>query len=340
MGRDQVTLNTVARTVGVSRSTVSNAYNRPDQLSVELRRRILDAAAELGYAGPDPAARSLRQGRAGAIGVVQGLRYAITDPANGQMLSGVAEVCEEHGLALVLIPTERPGTHGADLLRTTMLDGVIAHGEAFSRQRRKLIADRRLPFVTIDAAVEPAEDFVGIDDTGGALEAARHLLDLGHRRIAVFSLRSSESAVWVSDRRLEGYRTACADAGLPASGMPVVDLGCSTPRREAMAPIRAYLARHLDDRPTAVLAMSDELAAATIEVAAELGLRVPDDLSIVGYDDSPIAEVLGLTTVHQDHAAKGRAAAAMLLDDSREPRRLVLPTRLVVRRTTAPPRQK
>jgi len=338
MTRPRVTLSTIAEHVGVSRSTVSNAYNHPDQLSTELRDRILAAADELGYAGPDPAARSLRQGRAGAIGLVQkNLLWAVSDAANQLLLAGVAEVCEQHGLALVLIPLGRPDGNTMDVLRSTALDGVIAHCDGLDLDRRKMLRDRRLPLVIVDGVPDVDADFVGVDDVGGAESAARHLLELGHRRIGIVGIGARDGeATTVSRWRMEGYRRAFAAHELSLDDVTVIELSTSTQESG-----RAAAATILDavPRPTGILAMSDEVAAGVIHVALERGIDVPGELSVVGFDDSATATAISpaLTTVHQDHRTKGRLAAQLLLEPADSPRHELLGTRLVVRESTAPP---
>ncbi|MEZ5217587.1 MAG: LacI family DNA-binding transcriptional regulator [Ilumatobacteraceae bacterium] len=329
MGR--ITLQTVAERVGVSRSTVSNAYNRPDQLSSELRERILAAADDLGYAGPDPAASSLRRGVSGAIGLLQGVLWAVTDPANLLLLAGVAEVCEEQGLALVLIGQERP--EGADVLATTNLDGLIVHCETMSDQRRRHLEVRGIPVVEVDRDTDTRWPSVGIDERGGAAAAARHLIDLGHRRIAVLVIGDGDHH-WSTDERLAGYRREFDRAGL-GDEIIIVDDQVHT-RADGRASAARLLAS--DHRPTAVLAMSDELAAGVFDAAAELGIRVPDELSVVGFDDAPTATTVSppLTTVFQDHREKGRVAARKVLGLDTTPGVTILPTRLVVRESTAP----
>jgi len=333
----RVTLSTVADHVGVSRSTVSNAYNHPDQLSAEMRRKILDAADELGYAGPDPAARSLRQGRAGAIGLVQkNLVWAVADAANQLLLTGVAEVCEEHGLALVLIPLGRPDGETADVLRSTALDGVIAHCDGLDAERRKILRDRGMPLVIVDGVPDESVDFVGVDDVGGADAAAQHLLDLGHRRLAIVGIGAREGlATTVTRWRFEGYARALARVQLTLDDVVVVEGGTSS---RASGRVAAERLLAVSPRPTGVLAMSDEVAAGVLDVAIELGISVPDELSIVGFDDSSTATDVtpALTTVHQDHRTKGALAARMLLDQTASPRHEQLETRLVVRGSTAP----
>jgi DNA-binding LacI/PurR family transcriptional regulator len=333
--RDRATLATIAERLGVSRSTVSNAYNRPDQLSAELRERILAAAAELGYAGPDPAARLLRRGRVGAIGLVQhSLRYTVGDAANRMLLDGVAEVCEEEGLALVLIDRRPPRLDRPDVLRNALVDGVIVHCDALDADRLRLIDERQLPTVVVDAEAIGDGLSVGIDDEGGARAAAQHVVDLGHRRVAILTLnsRSGDRPHLVSKDRERGYLGPLDDAGCDTTVEPAGGLEWD----EFAAMVRDVLRR--DPRPTAILAMSDDIAAGVVQVADEIGIAIPEQLSVVGFDDTPVASALlpPLTTVRQDHATKGRLAARMLLGQV-EAKRVRLPVKLVVRGSTAPP---
>jgi DNA-binding LacI/PurR family transcriptional regulator len=332
--RDRATLTTVAERVGVSRSTVSNAYNRPDQLSGELRRRILAAAAELGYAGPDPAARSLRRGRVGAIGLVQhSLRYTVGDAANRMLLDGVAEVCEEEGLALVLIDRRPPQPDRPDVLRNALVDGVIIHCDALDADRRRLIDDRRLPTVVLDAEAIGGGLSVGIDDEGGARAAAEHIVALGHRRVTILTLSSRVGGPHlITEARQRGYLGPLDRAGCEVEVEPAGGLEWD----EFAAFVTTLLGA--DRPPTAILAMSDDIAAGVVRVALSMGITIPEQLSVIGFDDTPVAAGLvpPLTTVRQDHATKGRLAARMLLGQV-EARRIRLPVELVVRASTAPP---
>jgi DNA-binding LacI/PurR family transcriptional regulator len=338
---DRVTLSTIAERVGVSRATVSNAYNRPDQLSAELRERILAAADELGYAGPDPRASSLRSGRAGAIGVIEkSLTGALSDPASLLLLGGIGRACDEAGVALVLVPEHRPGTdHDTrrDIVRSAVVDGFIAHCDALDEQRRAIVSDRHLPIVMLDGRVVGDEASVGIDEEHGARSAAEHLLGLGHTRFAIvrFSPSDTSGANLVTARRLDAYLAAIGDAGLDPAAVTVVDGGFYD-RAEVARAIAPVLAR--PDRPTAVLAMSDEFAAGVVDAAAAAGLRVPDDLSVTGFDDSPtaLATTPPLTTVHQNHAAKGAAAVRLLLHGAPAGAQITMPVELVVRGSTGP----
>ncbi len=336
---DHVTLMTIARALGVSRTSVSNAYNRPDQLSPERREQILAKAKELGYAGPDPRGRSLRHGRVGAIGLIEkSLRATLSDPASLLMLGGVAEACDEAGVALVLVPRRADGDTAHDIVRSAVVDGFVAHCDALDDERRTIVEERRLPIVVLDGAPHPDEPLVGIDEEGGARAVADHVLALGHRRLAAvrFQPLTPEMVNTVAERRLAGYRQAMTAHGLDPSSLDVVD-GWAYDRGEMVGIARELLSR--PDRPTAVLAMSDEMAVGVIVAARSLGLRVPDDVSVTGFDDTVTATTSDppLTTVHQPHAEKGAAAVRMLLANGAGPREITFPTSLVVRASTAPP---
>jgi DNA-binding LacI/PurR family transcriptional regulator len=332
---ERVTLTTIAERLGISRATVSNAYNRPDQLSRAMRERIFAAAREVGYAGPDPRASALRSGRVGAIGLIErSMPAAVTDPATVLVLGGIARACDDAGIALLLIPRCRGADSAHDLVRSAVVDGFVAHCDALDDERRTIVEDRRLPFVLLDGQSTPADPWVGIDEEGGSYAAARHLLDLGHRRLAVVKFPPSAAGHrnMVTVRRLAGYKRAMAENGDVA--VTYVD-GSPFDRAETAAVARDVLTRV--DRPTGILAMSDEMAAAFVDAAAELGIAVPGELSVVGFDDTPTARwaTPPLTTVHQPHGDKGAAAVHLLLGTCAGTA-IELPTQLVVRSSTAP----
>ena len=341
------TLEDVARAVGVSRTTVSNAYNRPDQLSDELRSRILAAAAELGYPGPDPVARGLRRGRTGVVGLAydEPLSYMVTDPAAVMFMTGLAGVFDDAGISLALLPTLRADEVGGSVLAKAAVDGLISFCEATDDDRVAAFVARRLPFVIVDGANERAPCRVGIDDRGGTRAATRHLIELGHRRLAVAAFPRRQWADGaLTERgllrpaRLAGIRDAVEEAGLDWDAVVVEDADHEGTRREAG---RRVGGRLLDraSRPTAVVAMSDELAAGVIDAADERGVAVPGDLSVVGFDDTQTASSTrpALTTVRQPLVEKGATAARLLLDGAPETE-VELPVELVVRASTGPVR--
>jgi DNA-binding LacI/PurR family transcriptional regulator len=208
--------------------------------------------------------------------------------------------------------------------------------------------------VVVDQPFKEGVPFVGVDDEGAARTAAEHLLDLGHERFAVVSFglspdgrggiagpgRQERAAMRVSRMRLRGYRAALEEAGLPWSGVPVYE--CPGSARELGHRAAEELFRS-EPWPTAIIASSDQLALGVVEWMAERRISVPEDVSVVGFDDVPAAASADppLTTVHQDHAEKGVLAGRMLVLQLREedfPGAEQLATRLVVRGSTSPPR--
>jgi DNA-binding LacI/PurR family transcriptional regulator len=298
-----VTLKTIAETVGVSRTTVSNAYNRPDQLAPELRDRILGTARRLGYAGPDPAARRLRSGRRDTVGLVftDGPASAFSDPAAVLLLQGIARATEGAGLAILVVPAGGSGVQDAVVDAFCLCSMPADHPHVTAAQ------ERGVPLVAVDRPRLPGHAYVGVEDRLGAQLAAEHLLALGHRRFVVLTDGSAE--------RLEGYRDALRAAGADWTAMP-----------------RLMLDGH--DGPTAVIAPTDQLALDAIETARAAGLRVPEDLSVVGFDDIPGAAWSGLTTVRQPLLEKGEAAGRLLAEGAAG-REVILPVELVVRGSTA-----
>ena len=235
----------------------------------------------------------------------------------------------------MLIDRRPPGADRPDVLRNALVDGIIVHCEVLDADRRKLIDDRRLPTVVLDSEAIGDGPSVNIDDEGGARAAAEHIVDLGHRRVAILTLTSRGAAVphLVAVARERGYlgpldRAGCATTIDSAGGLEWDDFA---------ALVGDVL--HRDPPPTAILAMSDDIAAGVVRVADTMGIAIPEQLSIVGFDDTPVASALvpPLTTVRQDHAMKGRLAARMLLGQI-DAQQIRLPVELVVRASTAPPR--
>jgi DNA-binding LacI/PurR family transcriptional regulator len=342
----RVRLRDVADRAGVSVGTASQAFGRPHLVSDELRERVLGAAKELGYSGPDPTARRLRTGRARAIGVIfsERLRYQFTDPAAPAFLVGIAQGLEEEHLGLLLIPDARDREIVADTVRGAAVDGFIIYSATRNDARVEAALARALPVVTVDQPRGAATPFVGIDDRAAARSAAEYLRTLGHECVGVVSFvgaLDSEGRLGldISNERLAGYREGLGhswDEALVRTARP----NAPEPARIATLDLLGT-----QPRPTAILAMSDVLALGALQAADDAGLRVPHDLSVVGFDDSPAASLASpaLTTVAQPHEEKGRLAAQWLLEAiakgqrPRRGRRAILPTKLVVRHSTAPP---
>jgi DNA-binding LacI/PurR family transcriptional regulator len=360
--RRRMRLRDVAEEVGVSAKTVSNAYRAPGQLTPALREKILATAARLGYPGPDPVASGLRRGRVGAIGVLYAnrLSYAFDDPNTNALLAGVTLAAESAGVGLLLLPGSADPDRRTSAVSDAVVDGIIASSLAEDDPLLQTVVDRRLPLVVVDqpgpavlAGLSPEPvPWVGIDDRSAASQVAEHLLGLGHRHLGVvsFALRlgtptgfatladQDAATLSVTRNRLAGYRDAAVRHGVDWKGVPVsqgTDSTAAEGERGALAVLST------SPRPTALLCLSDRLAEGALVAAARLGLRVPDDLSVVGFDDAPhLADRLALTTVHQPSHLKGQYAAQALLAITRgtspDPVPL-LDTDLVVRGSTQPP---
>jgi DNA-binding LacI/PurR family transcriptional regulator len=347
MAERRVRLRDVAERAGVSVGSASQAFGRPELVSDEVRRRVLAAADELGYPGPDPAARRLRTGRAGALGLIfaERLGYQFTDPAAPAFLRGVAVGIEDEPLGLLLIPDSRRREEAARTVREAAVDGFIIYSSPQNDPRVEAALARRLPIVTVDQPRGAQTPFVGIDDRAAARSAAEYLRELGHERVGVLSFVTTldpraSLALDLSVERLLGY-----EEGLGAAWDPSLVRTCRPnapdPAREATLDLL-----RLAEPPTAILAMSDIFAIGALQGAAEAGVAVPQELSVVGFDDSPIAQQASppLTTVSQPQEEKGRLAARYLLEEvergsaaSSRSRDTILPTELVVRGSTAPP---
>lgn len=348
------TLDTIAQRVGVSRATVSNAYNRPDQLSTALRARIIATAEQLGYAGPDPVARSLATQRTGSVAFMlcDGLSSAFSDPALSIMLDALSATVDSGDRSLLLMPGIGGDGPRAQSVIRAHTDVVVAYSLPDDAPALAAVRQRDLPLVVVDQPDLPGAASVQVDDHRGAHLAGTHLAELGHRRVGVIALGLSADGVHgpvspqriaqahfrVTLDRIAGYRKALGEHGIVADEAPVWEAQGSA--REYGREGARWLFG-LDPRPTAVLCMSDELALGAIRAATELGLTVPDDVSIVGFDDTPAASWSDppLTTVRQDLVAKGRHAgelALRLLDGARPGRPVTIGVDLAVRGSTAP----
>ncbi|PFG41972.1 LacI family transcriptional regulator [Isoptericola jiangsuensis] len=329
------TIAQIAREVGVSAPTVSKVLNGRTDVADSTRTRVEDALERAGYrrrrAAPPAAGTGLIDlvfhhfGSIWSLGIIRGVEKAAAAARSSVILS------ELGGL-------HRPPQTWLDatLLRPPV--GVLLVASGLSAPQRRQLVSRGIPFVVIDTDGEPPVDVpvVGSDNWNGGLVAARHLLQLGHRRIAVIS---GPADMLCSRARLDGFRSAFDGSGvtfdphLRRTGDFEVESGYRAGRDLLDRP----------DRPTAVFAGSDMQALGVLRAARDLGLRVPEDLSVVGYDDVPLAQwtAPALTTVRQPLEEMGSAAARMLFElaDQQTPlsTKLNLGTDLIVRETTAPP---
>lgn len=346
------TLQTVADAVGVSRSTVSNAFSRPDQLSPKLRKKILNTARQLGYMGPDPTARSLRSGKVGAIGVLlaPAVSYAFTDPYAVEFMRGLTEAAEHHETGVLLLSLKDDDDAARAAIQAASVDGFCVYCVPGWYRAMDEVWARGLPIVNASfEADDPDALFVAVNETAAARAIGRHVVALGHRRIAVLGhyVRPDQTygLVRVPDlekvpshvtrERFRGYRDAFAEAGVDWSDVLIVNAPESTRTEGAVA-----AAQVLDQipAPTAIVAINDVFALGALGVLAERGLRAGHDVSVTGFDDIPDAAVAQLTTVRQSAIERGRIAAELVINPPSDPaeRHVVLPTELIVRASTGP----
>ncbi|WP_377645254.1 LacI family DNA-binding transcriptional regulator [Oryzobacter terrae] len=330
------TMAHVARRAGVSHQTVSRVLNDASAVRPETRDRVLRAIVELGYRR-NSAARALVTRRSGLIGVVVD-ELPLYGPAS--TVTGIAEAAREAGYAISLDPLfSITGStlaaaiehHLAQAVEAIVL--VTAHGETPDPQ---VMSRADVPIIALDGFLGEGAPTAGVDQRAGGAMATRHLLDLGHRRIA----HITGPAGWPqADARLAGYRDALEQAGVEAG--PVV-LGDWSPRSG-----HDGILRIVEDDPavTAVFVANDQMALGTLRALAERGIRVPDDVSVVGFDDIPESAFLQppLTTIRQDFASLGHAAVRLVVGalTGVDLESALVPPRLVTRASTArPPRRR
>ena len=333
----------------MSKTAVSFAFNSPERLSAETAVRIREVADSLGYR-PNPVARMLTQRQTMTLGVLtpQALAVIFSNPFFALFSEGVAHAAEDQGYELHFI-SPLHGSLALAMGRATV-DGVVAIGLSADHPEVGQIRGAGLPMVTVDSDDLPEHSSVVVDDEAGARAAAEHVLALGHRDLLVIAVEGSASPTGepgrhgVSERRLSGYRAALDAAGVTLSGDRIV-AGRASIDGGASAFQRAWALGH---RPTAVLAMSDAMAIGAMRAARDQGLRVPGDLSVVGFDDIDLAAHVDppLTTVHQPIRQKGADAVRLLLAEveqreANRPEHIRLETRLIVRASTGPaPRER
>lgn len=321
----KLTVKSVAGILGVSTATISNAFNRPDQLSTELRERILSECERLGYYGPNPAARSLRTGATGVVGIMlaEQLAYNFTDPCAVEFLQGVAQVLDDAQVNMLLMPGRKE--FYKEKSSEAIPERYILYGPPRDLELLKRIEKQRKPMVTVDFSL-PNHLALNVDNYGGAYQAATHLFNQTDGPIAVIGLRLSDNgkldtlqnlklqdtALSVSRQRLEAYLDAANQAGreIPLTSIWTTDESTWSNGVEAARKILSQ-----NPRPQGLLCMSDQLALAAIGVAREMNIRVPEDLKVIGFDDTPESNRFHpeLTTVHQPSIEKGRLAAEMVL---------------------------
>src|SRR6266700_3719830 len=331
--RGEVTVADIARLAGVSAPTVSRVLNGQSGVALNTRQRVEAIIREHGYrrtANSEPAA------------ILELVFHALESLWALEIIRGVEQVARKHQVAVVLTEMEgrlTPGRAWTEQVLARRPMGVVAVFSGLTVQQQAQLASRSIPLVVLDPTGEPMHQTpsVGATNWSGGLAATRHLLDLGHRRIAMIS----GPVDWLCCRaRLDGYRAAMDAARVPVDPdlVRVSTLYVEGGFRDGVELL------NLPDPPTAIFAANDLQALGVYEAARQAGIRIPEDLSVVGFDDLSFTQWAGppMTTVRQPLVQMGAAAAELVLAvaDGNPPKnnRLELATTLVVRQSTAPPR--
>ncbi|MGH3582068.1 MAG: LacI family DNA-binding transcriptional regulator [Mycobacterium sp.] len=358
--RRRATLASLAAELKVSRTTISNAYNRPDQLSTELRERVLAAAKEMGYPGPDPVARSLRTRKAGAVGLMltEPLDFSFSDPAALDFVAGLAESCEEAGQGLLLVAAgpNRSVADGSAAVLSAGVDGFVIYSASDDDPYLPVVLQRHLPVVVVDQPKDvPGSSRVCIDDRAAMRQLAEHVVGLGHREIGLLTMRlgrdwpHADPVPAVAERerlnsphfhvqreRAHGLFDAMTAAGLDPASVTVVESYDHLPTSGGLA---ADVALARNPRITALVCTADVLALSAMDSLRARGIYVPGQMTVTGFDGVPEALRRGLTTVVQPSMEKGRRAGRLLHNPPRSGLPVIdmLATEQIRGRTAGPP---
>jgi DNA-binding LacI/PurR family transcriptional regulator len=329
-----VTIQDIAHYLDLAPSTISKALNDYPHISPKTKNRVLDAARELGYY-PSAAARNLRRRRTDRIGFVLSFPAVNIGEFASRLINGTVIAAEKAGYNVMLYPLT--GNQLDKLLRICRnqeVDGLLLMGGEHLKQTIELLESETIPFVVLNRRiVEPHVSFVTGDDFKAGLEATRHLIELGHKRIVYMGRTDLQMA---NIDRLAGYKQALNEADLPLDGNLVISN--ATGNGSSYQAMRELLT--LANSPTAVFAIHDPAAIECLQAITEQGLRVPEDVAIVGFDNTrtSLATKPPLTTIHPPLAEIGRQAMEGLLrqlsDKSFPPIRITLPAKLVIRQST------
>lgn len=334
-GRTRITLKEIANIARVNISTVSRAINDSPLIPRDTKEMILAIAERMNYF-PNSLARGLVSQKSETLGIILPKIFFLQGPFFSQVLSGIEHVSVKNGYSILIASATSKAKDRQfpfNLTRARRIDGMLIINENKKIQNLSALKKEGVPFVLVNRYIsDPKVPCVAPDDVQGGRIATEHLIGLGHRRIGVITGSSRVSA---TQGRLEGYRLAIEASGIPFDGQ-LVQQGLFQQGIETGSKCAERLLS-LENRPTAVFAFSDELAMGVMQAARNCGLKIPDDLAVVGYDNVSYSAHLHppLTTVAQSPYAIGSVACEMLVDllggVTPEQVNVLIPVRLVVR---------
>ncbi|AEJ20243.1 LacI family DNA-binding transcriptional regulator [Gracilinema caldarium] len=342
----RITIKDIAEKAQVSKATVSFAFNAPWKISEETRDRVLQVAEELNYI-PDPLARTLTTKQVGAIGLLlpDPIQEAFKNPYMFEVLQGIGTVCHGEDLSLTILPPVKGLL--SHTVRTALVDGIITIGIEPDNEILSLIRKRQIPFVTVDGAGLVGSVNVGIDDKDAAYQLMSHVLDMGHRYIAVVSLKNLHQVLVDSpdgirsriiELRLQGVYRAMEERGIRRESHEIQVYPVDASVESTVAVLTPVLTEQ--HRPSAVVCLSDVAALGVYQICHEQQLNIPHDISVAGFDGIFFGKLLNppLTTLSQPGYEKGQTAASLVVNLMRglPCSDLILPVELQVGSSVAP----
>ncbi|HKM98575.1 MAG TPA: LacI family DNA-binding transcriptional regulator [Buttiauxella sp.] len=320
-----ITIKSLAKELEVSHTTISNAWNNPDKLSLKLRNKILSHAQTIGFQGPDPLGRALRTGKSDTIGIIfnDSMSYVFIDQHDINLMRGIAMECEKQNTNLVLIPlNNRQRADNPQM--TTLVDGYILNATHNNEAIIQQTLARQLPIVTLDFSL-PQYSSVAIDNAGAMHEICLYLLAKGHRCFGIIAFPSHKNASGLSplSEPLNGDNVlmltrvnACREAFISKNVSLENCWLFETQHDEAHAEnaAQALLSAHPDI--TALICLSDRFAAGAVHYCLKHHISIPQQVAITGFDNTVVdSQGIGLTTISQDARKKGETAVKLLLQN-------------------------
>ena len=339
----KMTIKDVAKAIGVSTATISNAFNRPDQLSETLRTRILAQCKELGYVGPSAAGRYLRTGRSGVVGVVLSdrLAHSMNDYVGSHFLPGLAEEFDKAHINMLLLSARDMDQSNRQRLHESMVDGFIVYGSVPSGKTLDHLLRQQKRLIVVDHFLKGYAS-INIDNRSSSRVITEHALKHNPKKIAIMGLRLNSDTemkmvqepdldnlgLTLSIDRLNGTFDALDAAGIARPWNRIWNLPANDHNLASRA---AFEALSSPDRPDLFICQSDVIAIATRAMATQMGIKIPDEIKIVGFDGIPQAQNFHptITTIQQHSTEKGRMAAKLFIDGKTKDD-VIMPTELLI----------